>query len=184
MHLPSKYCPLTCECFFSFIQLFKMYQAVIMHDFLQPSLWSHCNLQCTFDIRAGKNRGNCIGCGSITLPCSARYTTSLTCVLGLSNLGLPLFGCLHCRMLKVSTSSEINSWCMITCQMNDCLSLWVILWNFVAVIDYCGRLQFTLEIALLSLGCVTCEVILEEVMIVICSTNELTTSSCSCSIDL
>jgi hypothetical protein len=51
-----------------FIQLFKTCQAVIMHDFLQSSLWSHCHLQCIFDIRAqplsmetGKNCGKCMG---------------------------------------------------------------------------------------------------------------------------
>jgi hypothetical protein len=46
----------------------------------------------------------------------------------------------------------------------------------VAVRDYCGRLLLTLEIALLALGCVTCEVILEKVLIVICNTNELMTN--------
>ena len=89
MHLPSKYCPLASKCFFNFVLLFKMYQADITHDFLQPNLWSHCNLQCTFDFRAGKKCGKCIGCGSITLSCSARYTTNVTCVLGHSNLGMP-----------------------------------------------------------------------------------------------
>ena len=63
----------------------------------------------------------------------------------------------------------------MTCHMNDCPSFGVILWNFMAVSVYCGRLLLTLEIALLALGCVTCEVILEEVLIVICSTNELMT---------
>jgi len=64
---------------------------------------------------------------------------------------------------------------MTTCHMNDCRSFGVIFWNFVAVSDYCGRLLLTLEIGLLALGCVTCEVILEKVLIVICSTNELMT---------
>jgi len=38
MHLPSKYCPLASKCFFNFVLLFKMYQADITHDFLQPNL--------------------------------------------------------------------------------------------------------------------------------------------------
>jgi len=64
---------------------------------------------------------------------------------------------------------------MMTCRMIDCPSFGVILWNFVAVSDYCGRLLLTLEIALLAVGCVTHEVILEKILIVICSTNEVMT---------
>jgi hypothetical protein len=48
-------------------------------------------------------------------------------------------------------------------------------WNFVAVSDDCGRLLFTLEMALLALGFVSCEVILDNIQIFICSFSELMT---------
>jgi len=57
--------------------------------------------------------------------------------------------------------------------MNDYPSFGVILWNFVAVSDYCGRLLLTLKIALLALGYVTHEVILEKILIVIAALMKL-----------